>query len=297
MGARRFSRAPFPAAESSTTSSVCSRAALRLFAPTRGCGPSSATARCRSRPRSGSRWRSPSTGSSQYDVAVHARAGRNAGLSLDEIDLARRFFSRDEKEAALLRYLESLLQNQGRVPIHLHEEAREQGWTDEQILEALAHVALADFAALISLGGEIPLEGTASRGKAAQRSRRVSRDVGAGATDHLRARRTKKKSVRITTRRSSCWASAGRARSSTRYCRARAFFNDRSGDTPDLRPAAVDAAEGTRGGGNRAATGAGRVARSRRVRADRQRRGARARRPGSALLGPGLGFKPESQPR
>ena len=93
------------------------------------------------------------------------------GLSLDEVDLARRFFSRDEKEAALLRYLESLLENKGRVPIHLHEEAREQGWTDEQILEALAHVALADFAALISLGGEIPLEGTAREVKPLERSR------------------------------------------------------------------------------------------------------------------------------
>ena len=96
---------------------------------------------------------------SQYDVAVHARSARNLGLSLDEVDLARRFFSRDEKEAALLRYIESALQNKGRVPIHLHEEAREQGWTDEQVLEALGHVALADFAALISLAGEIPLEG------------------------------------------------------------------------------------------------------------------------------------------
>jgi AhpD family alkylhydroperoxidase len=98
---------------------------------------------------------------SEYDVAVHARAGRSVGLSLDEVDLARRFLSRNDKEAALLRYLESLLETNGRVPIHLHEEAREQGWTDEQILEALAHVALADFAALVSLGGEIPLEGTA----------------------------------------------------------------------------------------------------------------------------------------
>jgi AhpD family alkylhydroperoxidase len=98
---------------------------------------------------------------SEYDVAVHARAARSVGLSLDEVDLARRFFSRDEKQAALLRYLEALLQNKGQVPIHLHEEAREQGWIDEQILEAIAHVALADFAALVSLGGEIPLEGTA----------------------------------------------------------------------------------------------------------------------------------------
>lgn len=98
---------------------------------------------------------------SEYDVAVHARAARNVGLSLDEVDMARRFLSRDDKQAALLRYLESLLENKARVPIHLHEEAREQGWSDEQILEAIAHVALADFAALISLGGEIPLEGTA----------------------------------------------------------------------------------------------------------------------------------------
>jgi hypothetical protein len=53
-----------------------------------------------------------------------------------------------------------MLQNSGSVPVHLHEEAREQGWSDEQLLEALAHVALAEFSALVTLGGEIPLEGT-----------------------------------------------------------------------------------------------------------------------------------------
>jgi AhpD family alkylhydroperoxidase len=100
---------------------------------------------------------------SSYDVAVHARAGRAVGLSLDEVDMARRFQSRDDKEAALLRYLEAVLESRGRVPMHLHEEAREHGWTDEQVLEALSHVALADFSALVSLAGEIPLEGT-SRG-------------------------------------------------------------------------------------------------------------------------------------
>src|SRR4051794_12293667 len=75
---------------------------------------------------------------SQYDVAVHARNGRSLGLSLDEIELARRFASRDEREQALLQYLETMLESRGRVPVHLHEEAREHGWSDEQILEALA---------------------------------------------------------------------------------------------------------------------------------------------------------------
>jgi alkylhydroperoxidase family enzyme len=82
------------------------------------------------------------------------------GLDLDEIDSARQFHSRDEREAALLRYLQTMLENSGVVPVHLHEEAREHGWTDEQILEALAHVALADFSSLVTLAGEIPLEGT-----------------------------------------------------------------------------------------------------------------------------------------
>src|SRR5437773_12203314 len=54
----------------------------------------------------------------EYDVAVHARAARSVGLSLDEVELARDFASRDEKEQALLTYLESLLQNRGRVPVH-----------------------------------------------------------------------------------------------------------------------------------------------------------------------------------
>src|SRR5919201_5142291 len=61
---------------------------------------------------------------SEYDVAVHARAARSVGLSLDEIELARRFASRDENEQALLGYLESMLESRGRVPVHLHEEAR-----------------------------------------------------------------------------------------------------------------------------------------------------------------------------
>ena len=98
---------------------------------------------------------------SEYDVAVHARAGRAVGLDLDEIDSARQFLSRDEQRAgaaALPR--DDARRTAATVPVHLHEEAREHGWTDEQILEALAHVALADFSSLVTLAGEIPLEGT-----------------------------------------------------------------------------------------------------------------------------------------
>jgi alkylhydroperoxidase family enzyme len=93
-------------------------------------------------------------------VALHSRAARGAGLALDEVALARQFRSGDEREAALLRYLQALLQEDGRPPMHLHEEAREAGWDDEQILEAIAAVSLEGFTAMINVAGEVPVDGS-----------------------------------------------------------------------------------------------------------------------------------------
>jgi alkylhydroperoxidase family enzyme len=45
--------------------------------------------------------------------------------------------------------------------MHLHEEAREAGWEDEQILEAVAHVALAGFANMVTRAGDVPRDGSA----------------------------------------------------------------------------------------------------------------------------------------
>src|SRR5579862_4267633 len=69
---------------------------------------------------------------SEQGIVTHSRAGRAAGLGVDEITLARQFDSEDPREAALLRYLRALL-IEGRPPMHLHEEAREMGWDDEQL--------------------------------------------------------------------------------------------------------------------------------------------------------------------
>jgi alkylhydroperoxidase family enzyme len=93
-------------------------------------------------------------------IEMHSRTARAAGLALDEVALARKFSSRDEREAALLRYLESLLSTGGRPPMYLHEEAREAGWEDEEILEAIAAVSLEGFAAMVNLAGEVPVDGS-----------------------------------------------------------------------------------------------------------------------------------------
>ncbi|MGI9183773.1 MAG: carboxymuconolactone decarboxylase family protein, partial [Solirubrobacteraceae bacterium] len=78
---------------------------------------------------------------------------------------ARQFDSRDEREAALLRYLRALVVD-GRPPVHLHEEAREAGWDEEEILEAIAAVTLEGFTAMINVAGEVPVDGSTEASRA-----------------------------------------------------------------------------------------------------------------------------------
>jgi alkylhydroperoxidase family enzyme len=105
---------------------------------------------------------------SEPGIAMHSRAARSAGLGLDEVALAREFDSRDEREAALLRYLKALIENTGRAPMHLHEEAREAGWEDEQILEAIAYLSLESFTAMINVAGEVPVDGSVEESRTNQ---------------------------------------------------------------------------------------------------------------------------------
>ena len=91
-----------------------------------------------------------------YSIAQHAKSARSAGLGLDEVSRARSFASGDPKEAALLEYLKAALEADGYPPLHLHEEAREAGWTDEEILEAVGHLALNEFQSLIASAAALP---------------------------------------------------------------------------------------------------------------------------------------------
>jgi AhpD family alkylhydroperoxidase len=91
-----------------------------------------------------------------YSIAQHAKLARAEGLGLDEVTRARNFASNDEREAALLAFLEALVATDGRPSEHLAEEAREAGWSDEQLLEAVAHLALNEFQSLIANAAALP---------------------------------------------------------------------------------------------------------------------------------------------
>jgi alkylhydroperoxidase family enzyme len=105
---------------------------------------------------------------SAYALAALQRTARDAGLGLDEITLARKFDSSDEREAALLTYVKGMLETEGTPPRVNHEDALEKGWTDEQLLEAIAHVAVNSFGNLVTRAGDVPLDGSAEEARLQQ---------------------------------------------------------------------------------------------------------------------------------
>jgi alkylhydroperoxidase family enzyme len=92
-------------------------------------------------------------------IDLHSRTARQAGLGLDEVAKARGFQSADPAEQALLALLQRLVAGEA-APAHLVEEARESGWSDEQLLEAIAFAALEQLTAMINVAGDIPVDGS-----------------------------------------------------------------------------------------------------------------------------------------
>lgn len=93
-----------------------------------------------------------------YTLDQYVRMAQASGLGLDEIAKAREWSSSDEKEALLLTLLKATLDPAERPPHHLVEEARESGWTDEQLLEAVTEMALIEYQSMIASMAALPLE-------------------------------------------------------------------------------------------------------------------------------------------
>lgn len=97
---------------------------------------------------------------SEPGVTLRTQTARRAGVGVDEIARARRFESADPTMAALLRWTRAVARDRGRVDDALHEAVKEAGWTDEDLLEVIAVVALESFTALVNVAGSVPLDGS-----------------------------------------------------------------------------------------------------------------------------------------
>jgi AhpD family alkylhydroperoxidase len=97
---------------------------------------------------------------SKPGLALHQRTARHEGLGLDEVAAAQEWRSADQREQSLLLLLHELAHGTSPLPAHLVEEARELGWTDEQLLESFAVLALESFTAMVNVAGDVPIDGS-----------------------------------------------------------------------------------------------------------------------------------------
>ena len=66
-------------------------------------------------------------------------------MSEEEVERAQRFESEQEQRAAALRFTREVVESRGHPSDEAIDEARNAGYTDEQIVEMVATVALATF--------------------------------------------------------------------------------------------------------------------------------------------------------
>jgi uncharacterized peroxidase-related enzyme len=77
-----------------------------------------------------------------YCLSAHTALGRGAGLSDDELAAAREARAADAKAAAALQFARAVVDRRGEVRDQDFASVRTAGYTDGEIAEIIAHVAL-----------------------------------------------------------------------------------------------------------------------------------------------------------
>lgn len=80
--------------------------------------------------------------SCQYCLSAHSTIGKMVGLPPEEIAASRRATSSDPKIAAALRFAQELVVHKGVIDDSSLATVRAAGYTDAEIVEIVAHVAL-----------------------------------------------------------------------------------------------------------------------------------------------------------
>ncbi|MET9213460.1 MULTISPECIES: carboxymuconolactone decarboxylase family protein [unclassified Nocardia] len=96
--------------------------------------------------------------SCEYCLAAHTGLGRKAGLSADALSAAQIGAADDPKTAALLGLALELVEQRGHVDDEHVERARALGWTDAELVELIAHVALNLFTNYVNVALRVPVD-------------------------------------------------------------------------------------------------------------------------------------------
>ena len=77
-----------------------------------------------------------------YCVSAHTFRGAKVGLSASELSATQKSQSEDPKSAAALQFVDALLQCNGLIDDDDFAKIKSHGWSDEEIGEIVAHIAL-----------------------------------------------------------------------------------------------------------------------------------------------------------
>ncbi|UUZ76685.1 peroxidase-related enzyme [Polaromonas sp. P1(28)-13] len=94
----------------------------------------------------------------EYCLAAHTALGRKAGASVEEMHAAQSGESSDPKTAAALRFALKLVSARGQVSDADVQAVRAAGFSDEEVVEILAHVALNLFTNYVNVAFRVPVD-------------------------------------------------------------------------------------------------------------------------------------------
>ena len=94
----------------------------------------------------------------EYCLAAHTALGRKAGASAEEMAAAQTGQASDPATQAALQFALQVVDQRGRVPAEEVQRLRNAGFSDEAIVEILAHVALNLFTNYVNVALEVPVD-------------------------------------------------------------------------------------------------------------------------------------------
>lgn len=94
----------------------------------------------------------------EYCLAAHTALGRKAGVSAEGMAAAQRGESADPATAAALAFALKLVNGRGNISEADVQAVRQAGFSDEQVVEILAHVALNLFTNYVNVAFAVPVD-------------------------------------------------------------------------------------------------------------------------------------------
>ncbi|MFF1529196.1 carboxymuconolactone decarboxylase family protein [Cellulomonas sp. NPDC058312] len=94
----------------------------------------------------------------EYCLAAHTALGRKAGVPREAMAAAQDGASDDPRTAAVLTFALRLVEERGHVSAADVQAVRDAGWSDEQVVEVVAHVALNLFTNYVNVALEVPVD-------------------------------------------------------------------------------------------------------------------------------------------